>query len=208
MQDVAQTKKEDRQSQEKMNAQEAREMRIRKWQEGADERKSARDHTNRLDLTDYEHTLTEEAKDADRSFEGGQSELDRQNRIAVAEINNRGRAGSQQEWEKQRLKAGTISVADGMGGETETATMVDQFTGVTYALVDGIWQAPPRMEGFGKNADRVTSIKVQPKNTPGRAIDALKENRSEAMIEQFFDKYGWLPVWSFHGKASTRAPAR
>jgi hypothetical protein len=204
MQENAATKKEDRQMQEKLDAQESRDMRIRKWQEERGKEKEVRTHDRNLDVTLYQHDLTELAKEGDKKYKSGESSLDRASAERIARINASGRSGTMQEWEKQRLKGGTMSVADGMGGETETATMTDQFSGITYAMVDGIWQAPPRMEGFGNNANRITSIKIQPKDSSEEWLGELRADRSEAMVEEFFDAHGWLPSWAFHGKAAYR----
>lgn len=220
MQDVAQTKKEDRQSQEKIAAEEAREMRIRKWQEGAATRAEDRKLESDKTLADYQAGIDTTVREDEQAQETSEGAARDRNRIAVAEINARGRGSSSAEWQKNRLQSKDLKVANAMGGETTVAGMFDAYTGMRYALVDGIWQAPPTMEGFGKNAQMKTSIKIPPYSPPDENssaedirnykgqmewIDELRADRSEAMIEEFFDAHGWLPSWAFHGKAAFRS---
>lgn len=196
---IATTKKEDRQAKERIDAEEARQMRIEKWRAARDVGTAKTAQTSRLELADYQDELTQKGKVSDRAFTGEQAKLERENKRAVARINQSGRTGAAPEWVKNRLKSTKISVADGMGGETQTAGMFDAKSGITYAQIDGVWQSPPRTEGMGNRMVTTSSIKVPVKDTSEEALTALKSNPTEQMVEDFFEYHGWLPLWAFKG---------
>jgi len=209
MQDVATTKKEDRQMREKLTAEEARQMRIEKWRSGEEDRRAGEDRQHQLDLVDLESSQRQVDERVSRGFDAQQADLDRESRERVAMINATGRDGSRPDWMTKRFEPLKLALKDEFGAAImEVAGTRDTKYGIPYAMIDGIWQAPPRFETKDGKPIMISTVKIPPTEVPQAAItelwDAVKAGDEDAGFE-FMQETGWLPAWAMgrDGQGST-----
>lgn len=108
-----------------------------------------------------------------------QADLDRQNRLEVAEISASSRGSNQPGWMKDRWTFGVMSGGED-SGFADIPTLKDEKTGIQYT------QRAGKMIEVGR--EDVT-------DAPEAALAYLQKNLDASTADAFASKYGYLPTW-------------